>query len=489
MADRKRLEIIFLGFILLLVFFLRLPSLFEPANYGDEGIYQVLGQVLKRGGLLYRDIWDNKPPFLYLLYALFNGEQLGIRLLSLIFALLTTLAFYFFAKEIFKNLKNLPLFSTLVFAVLFSLPLLEGNIANAENFMLLPIILALFFGLKFGQKTGKNFYFFLPGFLLGVSFLFKIVAIFDFGALIIFLLILKIKTKNLRLALQKIFPPFAFLVLGFVLPFLGTTLFFGTKGILKDFFLATFTQNVGYVAWGNKFFLTQGALFLKIFLLFLFCFFLYLRKEKINKGELFIFLWFAFSLVNALLAGRPYTHYLLVLLPSFCLLLGNLGKKTNFWLLTLALIFLTFYLSLTQFWLYKKTGSYYQNFFAFLLGKKSLGEYRSFWGNHVNRDYQVSEFLRLKTAPCEPVFLWGNNPQIYALSQRPVAGRYTVAYHITSYPGAFPETVQAIKAFRPKYFIILQPQTDPLKDLKTTLSQNYRLFLNAQGFTVYERDF
>ena len=58
-------------FLLIVSFFffiLRFPSLFEPYWYGDEGIYQVLGMVIRKGGLLYRDIWDNKPPFLYFIY-------------------------------------------------------------------------------------------------------------------------------------------------------------------------------------------------------------------------------------------------------------------------------------------------------------------------------------------------------------------------------------------------------------------------------------
>ena len=56
-------------FLLLLFTLLRIPSLFEPSWYGDEGIYQVIGTGIHQGRLLYSGIWDNKPPFLFFIYS------------------------------------------------------------------------------------------------------------------------------------------------------------------------------------------------------------------------------------------------------------------------------------------------------------------------------------------------------------------------------------------------------------------------------------
>ena len=58
--------------LLLLVITLRLPSLFEPFWYGDENIYLAIGQSIRHGQILYRDITDypNKPPLIYLFAAL-----------------------------------------------------------------------------------------------------------------------------------------------------------------------------------------------------------------------------------------------------------------------------------------------------------------------------------------------------------------------------------------------------------------------------------
>ena len=138
-----------------LFFLLRLPSLFEPYWYGDEGIYQVLGRAMNQHLLLYRDIWDNKPPLLYFVYSLFGSDQFWVRLFSLIIGLLTIIAFYILSKKLFEKEKIIWV-STALFALLSGLPLLEGNIANAENFMLLPIITAGILVLKSTETKIRN---------------------------------------------------------------------------------------------------------------------------------------------------------------------------------------------------------------------------------------------------------------------------------------------------------------------------------------------
>ena len=74
----------YLHLIFLLNIILRLPSLFEPVSYGDECIYLTLGQAFLKGSVFYRDIHDNKPPFLYLIAALANGRLFWFRFITII---------------------------------------------------------------------------------------------------------------------------------------------------------------------------------------------------------------------------------------------------------------------------------------------------------------------------------------------------------------------------------------------------------------------
>jgi 4-amino-4-deoxy-L-arabinose transferase-like glycosyltransferase len=93
----------FLFFTSIIFFLLRLPSIVEPYWYGDEGIYEVIGQGLRSGRLLYTQLWDNKPPVLYLIYALFDGNQSSVRLTSLIIGLFTVIAFFYLAKRLLRK--------------------------------------------------------------------------------------------------------------------------------------------------------------------------------------------------------------------------------------------------------------------------------------------------------------------------------------------------------------------------------------------------
>src|SRR5258708_4193514 len=136
---QKSFDFWFLLVISFAFFLLRLPSFFEPYWYGDEGVYEVLGFGMRHGRLLYEGIWDNKPPLLYVIYALFDGNQPYVRFFSFLVGLIALYIFFALTKRIFQNKKSMYI-ATAFFAIFLGLPLIEGNIANAENFMVLPII-------------------------------------------------------------------------------------------------------------------------------------------------------------------------------------------------------------------------------------------------------------------------------------------------------------------------------------------------------------
>src|SRR3990167_10384502 len=124
--------------ILFLIFLLRLPSLFEPYWYGDEGIFAAVGRNLNHGGVLYQTAWDNKPPMIYLTYAaifkLFGVSMFWLRLVTLALVLATAVVIYEIARQVFG--KNRALLATIIFGVLTSLRIIEGNLALTEIFMI-----------------------------------------------------------------------------------------------------------------------------------------------------------------------------------------------------------------------------------------------------------------------------------------------------------------------------------------------------------------
>ena len=98
-----------------------------------------LGQAAQKGQVWYRDIHDNKPPMLYLVAAL-AGNFETYRLIYFAWGIITVLAFWQLTKLLFPRNKPAQILTTTTFTVLANLHRFEGNVANAENFMMLLTI-------------------------------------------------------------------------------------------------------------------------------------------------------------------------------------------------------------------------------------------------------------------------------------------------------------------------------------------------------------
>jgi hypothetical protein len=497
----------------MLFFFLRLPSIIEPYWYGDEGIYEVVGQSMDQGRLLYRDIWDNKPPLLYVVYALAGGDQPTIKTFSIIAGLLSVIAFFLLSQKLFKK-QRISLITTTIYVLLLATPILEGNIANAEDFILFPTILAgllIYKVLNKDASTPKQYSIFnlqssifIAGLLLGIAFLFKIVAVFDLAAFFEFFIMMNlppnITWKSFATALsharqknhqdpwlRSFLTTSWVLLLGFLLPLFLTIIYFTLNHAFVAFFQAVFSGNVSYVGSQNNLWgIPQGLLIIKCLLLIGAMYSVFKKRNRFTKPTLFILLWLIFSLFNAYFSERPYTHYVIVLLPSFCLFIGLLfaSQKTIYRLKIFVGIIVVLLVLLFQFQFnIPKSFSYYGNAIQFLQGKKSVEEYQSFFDPKVPRDYAVASFIEKTTTPTDNVFIWGNNPQIYALAHKLPPEKYTVAYHITQ-NNAFEQTQGAIDTVKPKYIIALK-EIQPLPFQLPLYIMQY----NLPGAIIYERSF
>jgi len=475
-------------------FLLRLPSLFEPYWYGDEGIYETIGLAITKGRILYTEIWDNKPPLLYYTYALVHSNQFFVRCLSLIVGAASVVVFFLLARKLFVNRLAIGV-ATGVFTLLFGVPSFEGNIANAENFMLLPIIISGFFIYSLVKEssshkrllTGKLLG--ISGLLLGIAFLYKIVAVFDFAAFFTFLVIAtfgdQVSLKKVITYSQQFWRRFALFILCFSIPFLLSVLYFLLVGGLDEYFRAVFQSTVGYVGYKNAFIIPQGLLISKIILLVTFVLVLFFKRQKISPTTLFIFLWTGFSLFNCFFSQRPYTHYLLVLIPSFSLLIGQLVtvKKTALIAHLVVVLALTITaLNYFDHWSVKRTINYYSNFVSFISGEKSIDDYNSFFDKKTVRDNEIVNYINSHKKSVTSLFVWGNTAQIYPQTGTLPPGRFTVAYHISGIAKYEQETKEALTKNPPQFIVIM----DDVSSYPYSM-YNYSQTLRIQNATIYER--
>lgn len=480
---------------MILVILLRLPSLFEPFTYGDEGIYLALGQAARKGLIFYRDIHDNKPPMVYLLAEL-AGNFSTYRLIAFIWSLATLFVFYQLSHLLFK--KNLPsIITTTLFAFLTSIHTFEGNVANAENFMLLPTIAAFYFVAKEGFDKKIHQYqsakiWLLAGVLLGLAALFKVPAAFDFFALcaLLFLAFFKERKKNYALYTRR----YAFLLVGFILPILLTLIYYASQGALVQYLTAAFFQNLPYLsswsggqsqAGGLPLLLLARAWAVALLILLLFLF-----GKKISLRVQLILTWFGFSWFAALLSSRPYPHYLIQVFPALSLSFGLIFTKERGIIkeriapVALLIVFIATYSSL-QFWGYHNL-PYYLNFYQFVLGNKNQQEYFNDFDGRASTIYQVADYLQSHTVAHEKIFIWGNTPFIYPLARRLPVGRYTVAYHIIDFNG-YQETLTRLQEIKPRYIIVDPQEKRPFSEFFLWLDQRYFLAKQIGDFQIFHR--
>jgi 4-amino-4-deoxy-L-arabinose transferase-like glycosyltransferase len=489
MVSKKRVKPeILLILILALIFVLRVPSFFEPYWYGDEGIYLTLGKALRAGLVFYRDIHDNKPPFLYLLAGL-AGNVFWFRVITCFWNLINIALVYWLSLIFFGKRGKARWVVTFLFSFLTTFPWLEGNIANGEIFMMMPICAGFLVFWKTLTEERKQKWWFLVGVLFSLGVLFKVPGGFDFLAIIAFLIIVQriFLKKNLRKFLGQLF----YLLLGLAMPVLLTAVYYGLKGGLKEYLEAAFLQNLGYLSsWsgGQRLPLWQKEIFWRGTILMSILGVVWVKIKKISKSFLLILLWFLLALFGSLLSGRPYPHYLLQVVAPFCFLWGFLWtklKKTEFLFLILSLFLIFFSIFYYKFYFYA-TIPYYKNFLDFALGIKEKEKYYEYFGGGVVKNYNLAKFIKERTDINERIFIWGDSPMLYALSGRLPVGKYTAAYHISDY-GGWRETMNSLRGVKPRYIIWMNSEKKNFEELAGLLRAKYiKLGLVGEGI-VYRR--
>lgn len=467
-------------FVLTLIFIFRIPSLLEPYYYGDEMIYLTVGQGLKQGLVLYRDIFDHKTPFIYYL-SVIAGNLFWMKFILLIWMIGTTVAFYKLVSGLFPKNNAVIQASVASFAILTTIPLLEGNIVNAELFMIGPAIFA-FYLLLSRKHTPKLLV--AAGVLLGISALFKIPAIFEIGVISCFWLITRAKKKSLKSILLEIFTVLA----GVLIPFAIFVLWFSLRGALDDFIFSVFTINLSYItSWGQSAtdstseflpLITRGLLVLLGLAI------LYFFRNKLSKPFIFACIWLLIAIFASTLSGRPYPHYLIQTVPAISILIGMLiafpSLEQSLTIVPLLLVIIT--IKYFGFWYYPTT-SYYTNFIQFATGSISKTDYYRDFSVDTRRNYELAAFLKSVTNPGDPVFVWGDSPVVYALSNRLPHTRFVADYHI----GDFSNLNSELELIQEKVkYIVIMPDANEDNILKNVLKENYLLIETIEGAKIYK---
>lgn len=452
---------------IILSLMLRLPGLWEPQLYFDEDVYLTVGMGIERGQLLYRDISDypNKPPLVYFLAGAV-GQKFWARLVLSTWILVSVAVFYDLARWLFRDRKKLVGLSTIVFVLLISTPIFEGNIFNAEVLMLV-FLMTGWWVVAHGVTGDKSFgwLWFLGGMCFSVALLFKLSAGPEIiGALLSILLLAQDRKRKIE--------SLAFFLSGMViLPGLSW-LYFAWHGYGAGYLWAILGDfGLYFASWGKHNDALSGGGGLKMILLLGWIGLIWKIKSW-EKGFRVVLLWFGFSLLAALISGRPYAHYLILAISPVSLLVSFavVGKLKEKLVSASAIgLFLAVVLGL-KFWTGQVT-SYYAGFLRFAGGLSSRTEYATSVNGRMAWIPELVSFIRRTTMPGERILVWGNEPAIYYLSGRLPATRLFVPYHVKD-TAFFAEFTNQLSVTKPRVVVVFAGEEES-EEFRIWLSSNY----------------
>jgi 4-amino-4-deoxy-L-arabinose transferase-like glycosyltransferase len=498
-ADKKfkkdRQTIAWLSIILILTFLVRAPFLAEPFEC-DQAVFANLGWNWQNGKIIYKDIFDNKPPLVYLfvrlLINLFGYSDWGIHFGYAVLALFSTFVFYLLSKLFFR--RAVALLGSFLYGLFSGGALISGSFANAENLMVFFVISAFYF---FGVALQKenSLFLFISGNLIGLAMMAKQSALFEALAFALFLLASSLKNGQVYSGLKKT----AVFWSGAILLIILCWGYFMAKGAGRDFLDSVFLYNMffgrivgirqGLVNFWHSFFWTPRENIFLWVLAGLGLIFACLKRD--GKSRLLI-LWLAASALGVVSSLRFYPHNFIQVIPALVLLASLYLDKmfvgsTILWRKYLAAGLLA--LALLSF-----MGVQWKYYFCYSpvdsLINRRAGLARPALYQEAHR---LSALIKSNTKPNSCIYVWGLWPEIYFYSQRLPASKYffipSMGAMIGKMPGLINRQVLAdtIKN-QPEYFIIDYHFKDALgSPLREFLKQHYLLEAEIAGCKVLRR--
>jgi hypothetical protein len=303
-----------------------------PDNiYDDKIIYKYLGLVIFKGGVPYRDAFDNKPPLIFFLNALTWMTSYRIAwLIDTLLILLATILFYNLCRK--KNLAW-PWFFPLLFNLIIRNSLISyGNGMTREY---TAVFLLIFFCVMFNKNTYK---YFLLGGLAALTFWMQQDAIIVMMPMMIYTIFMQ------ETAPKFIYSRVLLTAAGFAIISLPVILYFIYHHALWYLWQDTFLFNIRLPRQSTSFLgelkLIKHAIhdtemdmvFYTTLIVGITALFLKSDKKRLLQVA-FTTLLFSFSaeyLTARMQFGPGYMHYLLPLAASIPILLYVISSETEF---------------------------------------------------------------------------------------------------------------------------------------------------------------
>lgn len=215
-------------------------------NWDDANSYFTMGKMMMNGGVIYRDLFDQKGPLLYFIYGIAylisNTTFSGVFLMEIVSMTVFLLAVYRIFRLYLRHVVSLGLLPFVAFSITVSKSFYWGGCA--EEFCLPFLAWGLFFSAKYWKEEypspPKKKMVVLCGFLAGCIMLIKFNVLGLYFAWMGMIALLNLTRTNWKESLKSCL---LFLV-GMGLPLIPWLIYFGIHNALDDWYFAYIYCNV-----------------------------------------------------------------------------------------------------------------------------------------------------------------------------------------------------------------------------------------------------
>jgi hypothetical protein len=289
----------------------------------DMAYYALVAGKLLRGGLLYRNAMDTKPPLIFLHYAAIfrvfgTNNVTAVKLVTMAWLALSALAMWGIRRELFPSSPR-PELAALVFVLAsfsgWGEDFLSSNTEILANLFVVLGVLSLVSD-DFSDRASRIA---LGGGLVGIAFLYRYQA---GGALAAYCITVVLMREPPARMIHRFF----FLALGSLVPIGLLVAYYGWIGALPD--LAALLRYQSYYIRAHDLYWPQFLGQTAIAVLSQAPFLVLagsqtaamMRRRRLDRREVFLLSFLGFSVCSFLAAGHFFAHYFVQAIPAVVLL-------------------------------------------------------------------------------------------------------------------------------------------------------------------------
>jgi len=324
----KRIDIFFIIIFLTISIIAPILYITSIALWCDEAAYIVIGEQIKNGSVMYRDIADVKTPGTYYIAALIitiaGKSMIAPRIFTAIIHAGSALLVFFLGVKI-KN-KKVGMIASILFLIAVYIPIFQSFYYLAEPIAVFFTILSVLFFLKENFRNK-----FLSGIFLGIAVLFKQTTLLLFGIFFLYY-ILRLRFDNNRTKeyIVNSIRILTVISIGIGIPLVLIFLYFLIMGAANDIVYYTILFLSDYkIDWKLTQLIHGFYSYLPIWILFfsmtLITIYNFIKRKSLDDKNLFLVLWALILLYPAIVI--VFSQRVLFAVPPISLLSAILLYK------------------------------------------------------------------------------------------------------------------------------------------------------------------